>query len=274
MRYASLDDFLKAGDRAARALALLICEDDVFAAQSADHLLKLGFEKVVAIGPGAAELPQADEDGMAVVPVKSSEATSAANAIGDRFEGAWIVVCHNGEFPFFPFCETRSILDFVDFLGSERRAACMAYAVDLYSDALITDGQVDLEEVYFDAEGWYGFDGKNGHVDVYGGLGWRFEEFAPVSLSRVNRPALYRCGPGARLRPDLWLEDEALNTLNCPWHNNPTMALMSFRRGRRLLAHPNFKGAIETLMWPNARRFEWSSDQLVRLGLIEAGQWI
>ena len=274
MRYATLEDFIKTKGRKAKAVALLVCEDDVFADRSVDHLLKLGFETVVAIGPGAADLEKAEAENVAVIPMKAAEAVDVANAIGDRLEGAWLIVCFNGEFPFFPYCESRSIFDFIDFLGSERRASCMAYSVDLYSDALIAGDAVDLADVYFDAEGWYGFDGEKGHVDVYGGLGWRYEEFAPISLSRVNRPALFRGGPGSRLHPDLWLEDGALNTLNCPWHNNPTIALMSFRRARRLLSHPNFKGAIDTLMWPNARRFEWSSEQLVRLGLIEAGQWI
>ena len=105
-------------------------------------------------------------------------------------------------------------------------------------------------------------------------LGWRFEEFSPVSMSRVNRPAFFLAEDKTRLRDDLWLEDEEMNTISCPWHNNPTMAVMSFRRARRLLSHPNFRGAISTLMWPNSRRFEWRSDQLSALGLIEAGQWI
>ncbi|MEL6792683.1 MAG: hypothetical protein AAFU55_09485 [Pseudomonadota bacterium] len=275
MRYASLDDYLKSSGRSAGPIALLVCEDDFLVEETVRHLRKLGFSSVVATGPGADSLQDAEEDkGVAVAPTKTADAAKAANAVGERFAGVWTLVCHNAEFPFFPFCETRLIDDFVDFLGSERRAACMGYAVDLYSDAMISGESVDLGDVYFDAEGWYGFDRDSGHVDVYGGLGWRFEEYAPLALSRVNRPCLFRAGSGTRLRADLWLEDDALNTLNCPWHNNPTMALMSFRRGRRLLAHPNFKSAIDTLIWPNARRFDWNSEQLVRLGLIEAGQWI
>ena len=150
----------------------------------------------------------------------------------------------------------------------------MAYAIDLYSDRLIDGGPLDFDDVYFDAEGWYGFDRQTGGVDVYGGLGWRFEEYSPVAMSRVNRPALFAIDAQTALTDDLCLADETLNTVACPWHNNPTMALMSFRRARRMLSHPNFRNAVDTLLWPNSRKFEWSSEQLAGLGLIEAGQWI
>lgn len=278
MRHASVDDYARAPRRGGGPVAVLLCEDGVLAEASARRLSALGFGAVVAAGPGAAAV-DADRPGVDAFPARISAAPSRAelvNRLLGLFVGRWVLVCFNGEFPFFPYCETRTATDFADFLRSERRSTCAAYAIDLYADAMIDDAaaEPDLDDVLFDAEGWYGFDRGDGLVDVYGGLGWRFEEYAPVALSRVNRPAFIRAGNGARFGEDLWLTTADANAISCPWHANPTMAIMSFRRTRRLLSHPNFRGAIDTLVWPNSRRFEWRSDQLSALGLIEAGQWI
>lgn len=272
MIYETHADFRRAHRSGKGPVALVFCEDEFLVEETIARLRALRFSEIIAVGPGAAAAPQSPD----VHVIGGSGAAWAAHAaeVTPALEGRWMLACFNGEFPFFPFCETRGIIDFTDFLRSERRASCMGYAIDLYSDRLIEGAPPDLDDVYFDAEGWYGFDRDAGAADVYGGLGWRFEEYSPLSMSRVNRPALFLVSDGVALRDDLWLSNDALNTLACPWHNNPTMALMSFRRARRMLSHPNFRNAVDTLMWPNSRRFEWSSDQLSGLGLIEAGQWI
>lgn len=274
MRYASFDEFRSRFACPKGAVAILLCEDEFLIAETAAHLKSLGFAAIIACGPGETGLAVDDDPTIAAFPAPIADPAPEINNITAVLGPRWYLTCFNGEFAYFPFCEARGVADFVDFLGSERRDACATYGIDLYSDSLIKDGSVDLDNVHFDTEGWYGFERENGLVDVYGGLGWRFEEYVPITMSRVNRPALFKGGPTTALRSDLWLEDDAQNTVACPWHNNPTMALMSFRRARRMLSHPNFRGAIDTLMWPNSARFEWSSAQLATLGLIEAGQWI
>lgn len=278
MRHASIEEFARQTRAGQAPAAILLCEDDFLADATAARLADLGFAPIIAAGPGHAAV-DAERPGVETFPAQIASAaarTELLNRLIGMLRGRWTLVCFNGEFPFFPFCESRRAIDFVDFLRSERRAACAAYAIDLYADSMIgaAGEEPDLDEVYFDAEGWYGFDRGDGLVDIYGGLGWRFEEYAPVALSRVNRPALFRADEGARLDDDLWLTDQERDTISCPWHANPTMALMSFRRTRRLLSHPNFRSAIDTLSWPNSRRFEWRSGQLSAMGLIEAGQWI
>ena len=272
MIHDSVADFRRTYTGGKGPVAFLLCEDDFLLEETLERLRTLRFAEILAIGPGAASL--APDDRLHAIACAAADISSAPSFLLPAFAGRWALTCYNGEFPFFPFCETRGAADFVEFLRSERRSSCMAYSIDLYSDRLIDGEDPDLSEVYFDAEGWYGFDREAGAADVYGGLGWRFEEYSPVAMSRANRPALFMIDDATKLREDLWFEDEAMNTIACPWHNNPTMALMSFRRARRMLSHPNFKNAVETLMWPNSKRFEWSSDQLARLGLIEAGQWI
>ena len=277
MRYNSPEEFIRAAPRSSKPVAICLCEDDFFAHATVMQLFSIGFENVIAAGPGAEAADPNDDKRIAAFPARiaaSGARTALLNQLLQTLTGRWTLICFNGEFPFFPFSESRSVVDFADFLRAERRSACAACAIDLYSDNLVAGEAPDLDDVYFDAEGWYGFDRGDRLVDIYGGLGWRFEEFSPVAMSRVNRPAFFHAAEGAKIRDDLWLEDAEANTISCPWHNNPTMAIMSFRRARRLLSHPNFRNAINTLMWPNSRKFEWRSDQLASLGMIEAGQWI
>ena len=256
--------------------AVILCETSFLLAETVAHLSEAGFTRLIAVGPGANAAP--DRDDVIAAPADIAGAESRADVINKLIAaaaGRWMLVCFNGEFLFYPYRESRLIQDFTEFLSWERRPAAMGYAVDLYSDALGREEEAfSLEDVYFDTEGWYGFERGEKLAEVFGGLGWRFEEFTPRDMTRVNRPALFWADPAVAMRADLWFEDDVYNAISCPWHNNPTMAEMSFRRARRLLSHPNFKGAIGTLMWPNSTRFEWSADQLVKLGLVEAGQWI
>lgn len=256
-------------------VALLVCENDVFVAETADWLFERGFAQVAAFGPAAAALTP--RPGLRILPgapvhnpVRRAE--TLTRAIGEA-SGRWTLVCFNGEFLLHPFSDSRRIRDLTDFLDSERRSSSMAYAIDLYADSMIGGGVPALDEVYFDLDGWYGFEEDGRFVDIRGGLGWRFETHAPQELARINRPALFRARKGLSLDEDLWLSDPEMNAIACPWHNNPTVALMSFRRTRRILSHPDFRD-VGTLMWLKSRRFEWSSDQLVHAGMIEAGQWL
>ena len=78
---------------------------------------------------------------------------------------------------------------------------------------------------------------------------------------------------GLRLRPDFTLTDEEMNTYACPWHNNITTAICSFRTAKALRANPGSRFAINTFRWRNSTEFQWQSQQLMDLGLMEPGQW-
>ena len=256
--------------------AVILCETSFLLAETVAHLSEAGFTRLIAVGPGANAAP--DRDDVIAAPADIAGAESRADVINKLIAaaaGRWMLVCFNGEFLFYPYRESRLIQDFTEFLSWERRPAAMGYAVDLYSDALGREEEAfSLEDVYFDTEGWYGFERGEKLAEVFGGLGWRFEEFTPRDMTRVNRPALFWADPAVAMRADLWFEDDVYNAISCPWHNNPTFALMSVRRATALRRHPNFSAAVTSFMWPCSERFAWNSQQLLKHGVIEAGQWL
>ncbi len=275
MRFASVDQALRAAVGAAGAAptGLLLCEDGVLAGESAAHLLALGCGAVLALGPGAGAA--GDGPALFAAPAELHDAGARARLLTRIIRaaaGRWLLVVFNGEFPYHPFAETRPLPALVEFLRTERRRAAMGCAIDLYDDGMIGGGAPDLAQARFDADGWYGFEREGGLADIRGGLGWRFEEHAPPALARVNRPVLFQAAEDLEIGPDLWLSEPELNAAACPWHRSPTLAVMSYRRTRRLLAHPAMRKA-GTLTWPKTARFEWRAAQLVRLGMIEEGQW-
>ncbi len=145
------------------------------------HLQDAGFAALIAVGPGAAGAQRAAKDGVDIVssPADIMNAQMRAdtmNRVIAAAAGRWMLVCFNSDFLFYPFRESRRIQDFTEFLSWERRPAAIGYAIDLYSDALGRDEQaLSLEDVYFDTEGWYGFERGEQQSEVFGGLGWRFE---------------------------------------------------------------------------------------------------
>jgi hypothetical protein len=104
-------------------------------------------------------------------------------------------------------------------------------------------------------------------------LRWRFEEHIPEDRRKIDRIALFRARPGLRLRPDFTFTDEEYNTYACPWHNNITTAVMSFRTAKALRTNPGSKFDIRDFRWRNSTHFAWKSQQLMDLGLMEPGQW-
>ena len=95
----------------------------------------------------------------------------------------------------------------------------------------------------------------------------------PSGKRRIDRIGLFRAKPGLRLKADHTLSDEEFNTYACPWHNNLTAAICSFRTAKALKRNPGSSFDINTFNWRNSTEFEWHSRQLLELGLIEPGQW-
>jgi len=84
---------------------------------------------------------------------------------------------------------------------------------------------------------------------------------------------LFRAKPGLLLRPDFTFNDEEYNTYACPWHHNITTAVVSFRTAKALRSNAGSMFDISTFHWHNSTEFQWHSQQLMDLGLMEPGQW-
>jgi uncharacterized protein YcgI (DUF1989 family) len=69
------------------------------------------------------------------------------------------------------------------------------------------------------------------------------------------------------------MSEAEYNTVSCPWHHNLTAAVCSFRVAKALRRNPGSRAAITAFRWHNSVRFDWSSQMLMDLGLMEPGQW-
>ncbi|MEM6624089.1 MAG: hypothetical protein AAF674_17845 [Pseudomonadota bacterium] len=271
----TLDDFLAARNTLpAGAVGILLCESGLYAAASLQRLASLGAASVLILGE-TGPLPRAACPTFQISDIgRGRETVAQLNRLIDALDGRWILWHWNAEFFFFPFCETRRLADLTTFLSDERRPALYTYALDLYSYEL-PDGQVPPEEagLSFDVSGYHAFPEGNQQLTVYGGLGWRFQEFAPPEMSQIGRASLFRASKGVHMGRDFRFLDPDYAAVACPWHNSPTGALMSLRRAYRVMAHPDFGDARSRVTWQGSRRFDWHSGQLLELGMIEPGQW-
>ncbi|PVA09186.1 hypothetical protein DC366_14855 [Pelagivirga sediminicola] len=289
MHYTSLQDFCTRGAAhlAKGPVALIFAEDEVELDTTWRHHASLGFKAVVALMPPGFSLP-ADVAKRAVrVDHDGSGGTGHIDAVNRIIAaappGTWLYYCFNAEYLFYPFCETRSIGEMLSFHTEERRDAMLTYVVDVYAGDLDTHpGAVALEDVWLDKSGYYALarpDPANyGHpkdrqLDFFGGLRWRYEEHIPAPRRTIDRIAIFRTKRGLELRQGNVFSDEEYNTYACPWHNNLTAAIASFRTAKALKRNPGSTFDIPTFKWHNSVPFEWHSRQLLDLGLMEPGQW-
>ena len=287
MRYGSLQEFLSA-TRAARTggpVALIFVEDLVEVDSTIRYHRDLGFARLVLFAPDALGLDAESETGLDRVDydvTAEGALERAVNAVIDAMPGTWLYYCYNAEYLFFPFCETRTIGEMLTFHEGERRDAMLSYVVDAYAGDLERfPDAVALEAAWLDRSGYYALgrpDPATGHprerqLDFFGGLRWRFEEHVPANRRRIDRIALFRARPGLRLRGDHTFSDEEYNTYACPWHHNLTAAIVSFRTAKALKTNPGSTYDIKTFRWHNSGPLDWSSQQLLDLGLMEPGQW-
>ncbi|MGB0497245.1 MAG: hypothetical protein ACPGID_02805 [Rubricella sp.] len=260
---------------------MLFKEDDQPIGAELARARDQGFARTILIG--AADLLPEPGDGQVQIeePVRNRDmAVEILNTLMPKLAGRWVAWSFGGEFLFFPFCETRKIDDFTAFLTEEKRDAAFTYVIDLYAGDLdAAPSGMDIGNAFLDRSGYYGFqrfrDGAplDRQFDIFGGLGWRMEQYIPWDRRRIDRVSLFRARPGLEMRPDLTLSDEEMNTIACPWHHNPTIALASFRIAKSLKRNPGSTYEIGSFMWRRSERFEWSSEHLMRLGFIEPGQW-
>ncbi len=286
MRYDSLADFLKTG-RAALAkgpVAMIMVEDLIEVDTTIRHHQKAGFTTTLVFAPAELHLPDALEDKVHRIThdmTRPQAVETVVNAVIDAAPGVWLYYCFNAEYLFHPFCESRSVAELLAFHTEERRDAMLSYVIDLYAgDLWDYPDAVSLEDAWLDKSGYYALarndarlHPKERQLNFFGGLRWRYEEHVPEPRRRIDRIAMFRAKPGLRLLPGHLFNDEEYNTYACPWHHNITTALVSFRTAKALKGNAGSTFDIPTFKWHNSVEFEWHSQQLLDLGLMEPGQW-
>ena len=257
-------------------VAVIINEDDESLHETIDHAKTIGFENVVITTVSNISIP----DVITVPFVPSSGLSSMMNPLISSLQGRWIYWGYNAEYLFFPFCETRSIQDAVQFVTEERRDAIFSLVVDLYTDDLAAPvNRPRTDGTHFDAAGYFSRDRYNGperldrQVNVHGGLKWRFAEHVPWPRQPIERTALFRARPGLTISDDGVLSDPEMNTVSAAWHHSLTCAIPSFRAAKSLMTNPNSAETITSFLWSGSKPFDWTSKQLMDHGLMEPGQW-
>lgn len=288
LRYGSLAAFLTAGRAALTPgpVAIIMAEDAVEVDSTLRHHLDAGFRAVLLLAPPEIAVDPALDPRIHRIDhdVHGEGAmTAAVNRVIEAAAGSWLYYGYNTEYLFHPFCETRSIREMLAFHTEERREALLSYVIDLYAaDLAQHPNAVALQGALLDRSGYYALGrpdpANHNHprerqLDFFGGLRWRFEEHVPEARRKIDRIALFRARAGLRLRDDFTLSDEEMNTYACPWHNNLTTAVMSFRTAKALRTNPGSRDAVQTFFWRNSIEFRWESQQLMDLGLMEPGQW-
>lgn len=283
MHFASLDVAARspALTAAKGPVALIVAEDDVEVEATLAHHTEKGFATVILAAPPELEIAAEGVIRIDCATMAPGATFGIVNAVVRALpEKTWFYYCYNAEFLFYPFSETRSVGELLAFHAEERRFAMLTYVIDLYAGDLgQAPNAVSLAGAHLDKSGYYalardGMDGpKDRQLDFFGGLRWRFEEHIEDSRRRIDRIALVRTRRDIRLRPDHTWSDEELNTYSCPWHHNLTAAVVSFRTAKALRVNPASRFDISTFRWHNSVPFDWHSQQLLDLGLMEPGQW-
>lgn len=286
MRFSGLSQAVsdKAVTAAKGPVAAIIAEDAVEVVATIRHHADRGFRTILMFAPDELELPDDIQAGILRVdyPTMAEGATfDIVNALNKALpEKTWLYYCYNAEFLFYPFSETRTVGELLAFHAEERRFAMLTYVIDVYAGDLgDSDNAVALENAHLDRSGYYALarDGEGGpkerQLDFYGGLRWRFEEHIEETRRKIDRISLVRTRPDVHLRRDHTWSDEELNTYSCPWHHNLTAAIVSFRTAKALRVNPASRFEIKSFRWHNSVPFEWQSQQLLDLGLMEPGQW-
>lgn len=288
MRYKDLATFIADGKAALSKgpVAIVMAEDQVEIESTILHYLDIGFRTVILLANPEITLRAEVADQTHRVDYETHRPLAiqhAVNRVIEAAHGVWLYYGFNAEYLFHPFCETRNIRELLAFHTEERRDAVLSYVIDLYADDLAKfPDAVSLENAMLDRSGYYALgrpDAVNHNhprerqLDFFGGLRWRFEEHIPPARRKIDRIALFRAKPGLTLRPDYTFSDEEYNTYACAWHHNITTAVMSFRTAKALKSNPGSRYDIHDFKWHSSTKFNWHSQQLMDLGLMEPGQW-
>ncbi|MEJ6403654.1 hypothetical protein [Yoonia sp. 2307UL14-13] len=261
-------------------VALVMIEDTVEVASTLTHIERCGFANIIAFAAPDIAVPETFDRVDRPV-LGDADLVEIVNAVINAAPGLWIHYCYNAEYLFFPFCEHRNIAEMTAFSLEERRNSVLTYIIDLYAgDLSAAPDAVDRDDAYLDRSGYYALARKDDlgnalerQMDFFGGLRWRFEEHVPWKRRGIDRVSLFRAAPGLQMRADRLFNIPEYNTYACPWHNNMTAAVCSFRTAKALRRNPGSRDVIDNFRWQNSVKFAWESQQLFDLGLMEPGQW-
>lgn len=274
MKYGTAQEFAR--DRArlpSGPVAVVLCDSPRQAQNTVARLAGQGAAVILVVG----EAGPLDTGGCTLVRIAEDPGRYAyrvVNTILGGLAGRWVVWLWAGEFLFFPYCETRTLPELIAFLEDERRRVLFCYALDLYGIDMPGPHQPPWElDLDFDRTGYQPFPQPDQGLNLYGGLGWRFEELAPDNMAQIGRSALVRADRGIALDRNWRFGDRHYDSVSCPWHHSPTGAVMTLRRTWRIMAHPGFADVCGDLIWQGSARFDWTSRQLLEDGMIEPGQW-
>lgn len=287
MRYRNLDEAINANVFRKGPVAVIMAEDAVDVGESLSHARQLGFQCVLLLTHDEIEVPPEDEAPIHRITydVHAEDAMpNAMNRLIAAAPGVWFHYCFNGEYLFFPFCESRDVRELIAYHVEERRYAFLSYVVDIYAGDLDAHPlAVSHEDVFLDRAGYYALGRpdpanhnhpKDRQLDFFGGIRWRFEEHVPPDRRRIDRIGLFLAKPGLVMRPDFTFNDEEYNTYSCPWHHNATTVVCSFRAAKALRSNPRSRAEVKDFRWHYSVPFTWRSQQLMDLGLLEPGQWV
>jgi hypothetical protein len=285
MAMIALDAFLKtnASQMPKGPIAVIFAEDEIGLGSTLRHHARIGFKNILLLARDDIAVPPDCQDichHISNDPFNGYSLPSAVNKVIETFAGRWIYYCYNAEYLHFPFCEDRSIEELITFIIEERRASAFAYVIDLYAADLDNNAYgYSLENAHLDASGYYALTcWKDGAVmdrqlAIYGGLKWRFEEHLPHTKRRIDRVSLFQAQKGLHLDENQLFNIEEYNTYQCPWHNSVTVAVCSFRTAKYLKSNPGSTFDVDSFVWAKSEKFQWNSQQLMDLGLMEPGQW-
>lgn len=286
MKYPSLDAFLTDGKAALAKgpVAIVFAEDQVEVDSTLRHNLNAGFAQVILLAPEGIAVPAALEPKIHWITydVRSDSALiRAVNKVIAAAPGIWLYYGYNAEYLFHPFCETRNLQEMLAFHAEERRDAVFTCVIDLYPGGPVAAIEgLDRANAHIDGAGYYslprlGADGQpiERQVEVHGGLRWRFDDHVDPGRRRIDRIALFRAQAGLQLLLDHRFSIAEYNTFACPWHHNLTACVLSLRAAKALRGNPGSRHDTTRFDWSRSVRFDWSSRQLMDLGLMEPGQW-
>jgi hypothetical protein len=211
----------------------------------------------------------------------SSNISQKMNAIISALPRQWIYCCYNGEYLFYPFCESRSIGEMIAFTTEERRMTIPTTVVDLYAGNLRQSPDwVDVTNTYLDRLGYYAQirqDAQNvpleRQVNIFGGLRRHFEKHVPWEKRRLDRVASVSGRSWVEIPARFHLQPARIqhNFLPMASQCNRSCRLIS---GRQIFAPQSGQPQCHLqFSMARIRAIKWHSQHLMDLGFMEPGQW-
>lgn len=202
-----------------------------------------------------------------------------------RLIGNWLYWGLNGEFLYYPFCESRTINDLSDFMMGERRDVLSGSVIDIYAADIGENGDgISMVSTHFDKVNYFATPSDYDEIDfeedeferikfIYGGLRWRFSQYIPEDQRRIDRVPYFQVDERLNFDENGFTTRPEFYTYKCLHHHNVTGAVMSFHMARYLRHNPITRKNIHNFVWKGSQKFSWNSSQLLRMGFIETGQW-